>query len=88
MTAARANAPQPPSGPSLEKAFRAFEEADRTLLCSQKMRPYAGKWVAAFNGDLIADHDLVVLQNRVRERGAPLGFVAIRFIEKDGQAAA
>jgi hypothetical protein len=89
MSAVWAGAQQPPPGlPSLETAFRAFEEADRLLLSPQKMQPYGGNWVAAFNGDIIADPDLISLQNRLREKGISLGFVAIRFIEKDGQAAA
>lgn len=89
MSAVRPMAHKPaPDQSSLEMAFRAFENADRLLLSPQKMKPYGGKWVAAFNGDIIADQDLISLENRLRERGVAMGFVAIRFIEKDGQASA
>jgi len=72
----------------MERAFHAFESADRLLLSPTNMRPYSGKWVAAFNGDILADTDLNSLVARLREKSIPLAWVAIRFIEKDGMAAA
>jgi hypothetical protein len=92
MSAARIGGPRngrnKPTTKEVATAMPMFEEADRLLLSPGRMRPYSGMWVAAVNGDILADTDLQSLTNQLRERGVSLHMVAIRFIEKDGMAAA
>lgn len=70
------------------QAIHQFSEADDLLLSPDRMREYSGKWVAAYKGDILADTDLNSLMAQLQMRDIPLGLVPIRFIEKDGTAAA
>ena len=58
-TAEEGRQQSPDEASVLTRAFHAFEDSDRALLCPSKMRPYSDKWVAAFNGDIVADSDLI-----------------------------
>ena len=69
------------------RAIDAFEIADTLLMGCDRMRPFAGKWVAAYDGLIIAHADLHALVAELTAKGLPLGEVAIRFIENDGIAA-
>jgi hypothetical protein len=93
MSAARSGRRQHGShGPTpgeIERAIEEFARSDDLLLSPDRMREYAGKWVAAFEGDIVAaEADLDSVLVRLRDRSIPLGMTAIRFIEQDGMAAA
>jgi hypothetical protein len=72
----------------ISRSLQEFAVSDKMLRSPHLMRPYTGKWVAAYQGKVIVvSDDLVAVQSRLRVDKIPLATVAIRFIEKDGIAA-
>ena len=65
-----------------------FARSDALLLSPDLTRPYAGCWVAAYQGKIVvASDDLTTLTSQLMTNKIPMATVAIRFIEKDGIAA-
>lgn len=77
-----------PSYGELAQRRHDFLVSDRLLLSPDRMVPYAGQWVGAYEGEVKASDDaLAGLLNRLKILGLPLEAVAIRFIEEGGMAA-
>jgi hypothetical protein len=67
--------------------LREFRESDRLLLSRPDMARYAGHWVAAYQGRVVAfAPELASLRARLSDDRIPLPTVAIRFIEEGGNA--
>ena len=71
------------------RIMRSFAKSDDLLLSPDDMLPYSESWVAAFEGRVVvtAQH-LASLMEQLDALSIPRGEAAVRYIEKDGMAAA
>lgn len=66
-----------------------FTSSDDMLLSPGLMKDYPDQWVAAYKGKIVGTSAcLGELMARLRTAEIPLGHTAIRYIEKNGMAAA
>jgi hypothetical protein len=79
---------QPRSPDEIAGAFAEFEASERILRSPAHMKLYAGQWVAAHRGSVVAAaHNLPEIHQGLLRDRIPLSTTAIRFIEKDGTPA-
>jgi hypothetical protein len=80
---------RPRSFADISKSLRDFGASDDTLLSPGQMQQYASNWVAVHGAQVVAvASTLPAIREQLRTDGIPIAEAAIRFIEKDGLAAA
>jgi len=73
----------------ISKSLQDFGTSDDVLLSPRQMQQYANNWVAVHHAQVVAvTSTLPAMREHLRTDGIPITEVAIRFIEKDGLAAA
>ncbi len=70
--------------PEIAQMLERFAEADQLLTSCEVIKAHVGRWVAAFEGRIVANaRDLDELFDKLKSASIPANQAAIRFIEKD-----